>query len=307
LSSYSGKYVGYGIQKGKLSTTMTYKVEDRKLTATNRIFLDQLTFGDKVESPDALKLPVLLAVSLLKNGRGEIDIDLPISGSLDDPEFSVGGIVFKAIMNLLVKAVTAPFTLLGSLFGGGADLSYVEFNPGQAILTPAAIEKLQAMSKALADRPALEVEMAGRVDPVADAEGLKRESIRQQMAAFKIKDQVKKGEAAPSLDEVVIEPAEYSALLKQVYKEGDFKKPRNLVGLAKDIPDGEMEALLLQNTPVGEEDLRDLGRRRSQRVEDWLLHQGQVAAERLFVLSPRIGEDGKETTAKTSRVDFSLK
>lgn len=307
LSSYSGKYVGYGIQKGKLSATLGYKVEDRKLTATNRIFLDQLTFGDKVESPDALKLPVQLAVSLLKNSRGEIDIDLPISGSLDDPQFSVGGIVFKAIMNLLVKAITAPFSLLGSLFGGGADLSYLEFNPGLAVLTPAATDKLQSMAKALADRPALKVELAGRVDPVADQEGLKREAIRQQMAALKIKDLVKKGEPAPSMDEVAIEPAEYPALLKRVYKDGDFKKPRNLVGLAKDIPDAEMEALLLQNVPVTEESLRSLGQRRGQRVKDWLLETGKVAPERLFVLSPHVGEDGKETQARTSRVDFSLK
>jgi uncharacterized protein involved in outer membrane biogenesis len=307
LSSYSGKYVGYGIEKGKLSATLSYKVEDRKLTATNKIFLDQLTFGDKVESPDALKLPVLLAVSLLKNSRGEIDIDLPISGSLDDPEFSVGGIVFKAIMNLLVRAVTAPFSLLGSLFSGGEDLSYIEFNPGQATLTPPAIEKLQGMAKALADRPALEVELAGRVDPVADLDGLKHEAIRQQMAAFKIKDQLKKGEAPPSLDDVVIDPAEYPALLKRVYKEGDFKKPRNLIGLAKDVPDSEMEALLLKNIEVDDDDLRNLGRRRGQQVENWLLENGKVSPDRLFVLSPRIGEDGKETKAKTSRVDFALK
>ncbi|MBL8445793.1 MAG: DUF748 domain-containing protein [Zoogloeaceae bacterium] len=307
LSSYSGKYVGYGIEKGKLSAMLGYKVEDRKLTATNHIFLDQLTFGDKVESPDALKLPVQLAVSLLKNGRGEIDIDLPISGSLDDPQFSVGGIVFRALVNLIVKAVTAPFSLLGSLFAGGADLSYIQFDAGLAALSPTALEKLSAISKALGDRPALKVEFAGRVDPATDVEGLKREAIRQRMAALKIKDLVKKGEAAPSLDDVLIAPAEYSALLKRVYKDGDFKKPRNLIGLAKDLPDAEMESLLLQNTAVGAEDLRSLGQRRAQRVEDWLTSEGKVAPERLFVLAPRMEADGKDPSVKSSRVDFAIK
>ena len=95
VSAYSGKYVGYGIRKGKLSAKLNYKIEDRKLSASNNIFLDQLTFGDPVESPDAIKAPVLLAVALLKNGRGEINLDLPVSGTLDDPQFSIGGLVFR--------------------------------------------------------------------------------------------------------------------------------------------------------------------------------------------------------------------
>ncbi len=108
LSSYSGKYVGYGIAKGKLSAELNYKIEDRKLTATNQIFLDQLTFGDKVDSPDAVNLPVQLAVSLLKNSRGEIDLRLPVSGTLDDPEFSIFGLVLKMFFNLIGKAITSP-------------------------------------------------------------------------------------------------------------------------------------------------------------------------------------------------------
>jgi uncharacterized protein involved in outer membrane biogenesis len=307
VSTYSGKYVGYGINKGKLSAQLGYKVEDRKLTATNHVFLDQLTFGDRVDSPDALKLPVLLAVSLLKNSRGEIDLDLPISGTLDDPEFSVGGLVVRAIMNLLVKAVTAPFALLGSIFGGGADLSYLQFDPGLALLGPAATEKLQAMAKALADRPALKVEVSGRADPAADHAGLKQAALHNAMAALKIKALIKKGESAPSLEEVVIPPAERPALLKQVYKDGDFKKPRNLVGLLKDIPDAEMETLILENTPVAEGDLRALAQQRAQVVRSWLVEQGKVAPERIFILAPRLGEDGKDSPAKTSRVDFSLK
>lgn len=307
VSTYSGKYVGYGIDKGKLSAQLGYKVEDRKLTASNRVFLDQLTFGDRVDSPDALKLPVLLAVSLLKNGRGEIDLDLPISGTLDDPEFSVGGLVVRAIMNLVVKAVTAPFALLGSIFGGGEDLSYLEFDPGRAMLGPAATDKLQAMAKALQDRPGLKLEITGRADPVADLGGLKQAALHDAMAALKLKAKGNKGEPLPSLAEVHITPEERPALLKAVYEDGDFKRPRNLLGLLKGLPDPEMEALLLENTPVSEDDLRALAQGRGQTARQWLLEQGKVAPERIFLLAPQVGEAGKETQAKTSRVDFSLK
>jgi hypothetical protein len=100
LSPYSGKYAGYAIEKGKMSLFVKYKIEKkRQLTAENRIFLDQLTFGEPVDSPEATKLPVTLAVALLKNRNGEIDINLPISGSLDDPEFSIGGLVVQVIVN----------------------------------------------------------------------------------------------------------------------------------------------------------------------------------------------------------------
>src|SRR5258707_11478093 len=131
LTPYSVKYAGYGIERGKLTFDVHYRVESRKLTAENRLVLDQLTFSpQRVDSPTATKLPVLLAVALLKDTRGVIDIRLPISGSLDDPEFSMGGLIIRVIVNLLTKAVTAPFALLGAVLGGGGEqMAFVEFAP----------------------------------------------------------------------------------------------------------------------------------------------------------------------------------
>ncbi|HEX7645776.1 MAG TPA: DUF748 domain-containing protein, partial [Noviherbaspirillum sp.] len=122
LSAYSGKYVGYGIEKGKLSFEAGYKIDNRKLVAENRLVLEQLTFGDKIDSPKATSLPVKFAVALLADRNGVIDVNLPVSGSLDDPQFSIGAIVFKAIGNLIAKAVTQPFAMLGHLFGGGEEM-----------------------------------------------------------------------------------------------------------------------------------------------------------------------------------------
>ena len=137
FSAYSVKYTGYPILKGKLNVDLRYHVDQGQLSADNHIFIDQFTFGDHVDSPNATNLPVRLAVSLLKNSRGEIDLDLPVSGSLSDPQFSIGGIVWHAVLNLVEKAVTSPFALLGAAFGGSAELGYVEFKPGDAVISEA--------------------------------------------------------------------------------------------------------------------------------------------------------------------------
>lgn len=289
LSSYSGKYVGYGIQKGKLSADLNYKIEERKLTATNRVFVDQLTFGDKVDSPDATNLPVQLAVSLLKNGRGEIDLNLPISGTLDDPQFSVFGLVVRALVNLIGKAVTAPFSLLGAALSGGEELSQLDFEPGVAKPGEAAVDKLGVLATALNDRPALRLDITPYADPASDPEGLKKVMLARKVAALKLKGLVAKGQSAPSLDEVQVSAEEYPALLKQVYGDADFKKPRNIIGLAKDLPVAEMEALIYANTTVSEDDLRALAQQRGQEVKAWLLDNGKVASDRVFLLAPKLG------------------
>jgi hypothetical protein len=173
------------------------------LSAENKIILNQLTFGERVESPDATKLPVLLAVKLLKDRNGVIDINLPIGGSLDDPKFSVGGIVWQLILNILVKAVTSPFALLGAAFSGGSaeELSYVEFDSGRA----SSIKRPNRKSRGrqgYEDRPSVNLELSGRVDPATDLEGLKRVGIERKVKTQKLKELVRRGEAVKSVDEV---------------------------------------------------------------------------------------------------------
>lgn len=320
LSPYSGKYVGYGIEKGKLSFDVNYKIHNRKLTAENRLVLDQLTFGEKIDSPTATKLPVQLAVALLRDRNGVIDINLPIGGSLDDPQFSVGGIIVKVLINVITKAITAPFALLGSLFGGGEELSHVDFDAGLATIAPAGEGKLKSLAKALADRPALKLEITGRVDPETDREGLRRASIDRKVRALKLNDLVKKGESVDPAS-IAVAPEEYPVLLKRVYKDEKFPKPRNAVGLTKDLPVEEMEKLMITNAQVSDDDMVGLGNQRAQVVKDWLLKNGGVAQDRVFLLAAKVGgspakagatEEGKEAKpesgkAKASRVDFSLK
>jgi hypothetical protein len=247
----------------------------------------------------------MLAVALLKNGRGEIDINLPISGSLNDPEFSVGGIILQVIVNLITKAVTAPFALLGSLFGGGEELSQVEFAAGQVALTAETLKRLETLAKALSDRPGLRLEATGFADPESDREGMKRVLLDYRVRAQKIIQLVKGGKEVGAADQLLIDEKEYPGLLEQAYKLETFPKPRNAVGLTKSLPREEMEKLILANTSVSDDELRELANRRARAVVDWLSGVGKVPRERIFLVAPKlVAGDAK---APPARVSFSLK
>ena len=312
MTPYSAKYVGYGIERGKLSFNVKYRVENRKLSAQNKIILNQLTFGEKIESPTATKLPVLLAVALMKDRNGVIDVDLPISGSLDDPQFSVGGIILRIVINLITRAVTAPFSLLASAFGsggGGEELSYIEFDNGKANLSQAAQSKIATLAKALNNRPSLNLEITGRVDPLTDLDGLKRAGIERKVKAQKLKALAGKGEAPRSVDEVQIAASEYPQYLKAAYGEESFPKPRNMVGLAQDIPVPEMEKLMMQHAKASDDDMRQLAGQRAQTVRDALLATKQVTGERLSVVAakPFSAEERAKLKGRPNRVDFAMK
>lgn len=306
FNTYSAKYVGYPIKRGKLSVDLEYKIKDRALQASNHVVLNQLTFGDKTNSPDATKLPVLLAVALLKDSRGNIDINLPISGSLDDPEFSVGGIVVRVLVNLVVKAVTSPFSLLASAFGGGEELSYVEFAPGSAVLTEDTLQRLDTLTKALTDRPALKMDISGRADPKTDLEGLRQAWVDNQIRAAKAADTAPRGKK-PNVAGVKVSPAERTKYLEEVYGDTDIKdKPRNFIGMSKSVPPDQMEAMLRSVAPVGDEQLRQLADARAQAVYEKLQAQ-EGLADRVFIVAPQLDADGIKDEGQPSRVDFSLK
>jgi hypothetical protein len=287
LSPYSVRYAGYGIERGKLSVDVGYVVKpDGQLTATNNIILNQLTFGDKVEGAPA-SLPVKLAVALLADRNGLIDINLPISGSLSDPQFKMAPLVFRLILNLIGKAITSPFSLLASAFGGGADeLGMVSFAPGTATLGADAKPGLDKVVKALLDRLALKMTVIGTASLEQERDAFKREQLKALVQAEKrraalLKDE-HSSEAARREGAVEVTPTEYPVLLKAVYRRADFPRPRNLVGMLKDIPVNEMEALLLENLTVTQDAMRELAVQRGVTVRDYLaVHQ--LPLDRLFL------------------------
>jgi hypothetical protein len=306
FSPYSGKYMGYDIQKGKLSFEVTYQVLDHALTAQNHVVLDQLTFGNKVDSPDATQLPVQLAIALLKDRNGTIDIHLPVEGSLNDPQFSVGGIIFRMVINLITKAVTAPFSLIASFFEGGATASFMAFDPGLAVIPAAGVTQLQSLAHALTERPALKLDISGRADRATDEEGLRRAGIAQKVRALFIKQKIARGESV-NPETLVVPAADYPALLAKVYHNESFPKPRNMLGMEKNLPVPEMEKLMMANTVVRDDDLAALASRRAEVVRDWLVHQGQVPRERLSIVGAGAGPAPAADQGTPARVDFSLK
>jgi hypothetical protein len=307
VTPYSGKYIGYVIDKGQFSLDVQYLIDKRKLDSKNNIFIDQLTLGDKVESPDATKLPVKLAIALLKDRRGQIKLDIPVTGSLDDPQFSVWRIVIKVLVNLLSKAATAPFALLGSLFGGGEELGYVEFDYGRSLLTDINAKKIDTLAKALQEKPSLRLDITGYVDVERDREGLKQYLLQKKVKTQKLKDLLKTSSESIAVDDVKIEPQEYENYLRLAYKAEKFPKPRTMIGFEKTIPVEEMEKLMLTNTEVKNEDLRVLAAQRSARIKDAILKTGQVEVGRLFVVEPKSLTPEKKEKLKESRVDFTLK
>jgi hypothetical protein len=317
LTPYAAKYAGYPITKGKLTVDVAYKIENGKLDARNHLYLDQLTFGDKVDSPDAVKLPVLLAVSLLKDRNGVIDINLPVSGSLSDPEFSIGGVIVRVIVNLLTKAITSPFSLIASAFGGGGEeLGYIEFAPGSSTLTDDSRKKIETIGKALNDRPSLRLEISGRIDPATDADGARRVWLDERVANAKQRElrrsaqageQAEEGEGGDQGARITVSKQEYPKYLEAVYKRESFKKPKNFIGLNKSLPPAEMEKLLLENAPVTEAELRALADQRALAVKQSLERDGKVPEAKLFLTAPKLTAEGIKDKGSPNRVDFSIR
>ena len=294
FTPYTGKYLGYTVQKGKLEVDAHLRIDHRKLKAENAVKLDQFYLGEKVESPEATHLPVKLGLAILRDRKGVIAFDLPVEGSLDDPDVKYGKLVWKAIFGLLGKIAASPFTLIGKLFGGDTgDLSSLAFASGSAALDAAATPKLQALAKALHERPELRLDAEGAVDPDQDGAVLRKAALEALLRQTRQKG-LKLAEEAP------VPAAERERWLKTAF-ETAFPAPKG----AKDAtavpppPPAEMEQRLLGNQKVDPVDLAMLADARAKGVLAWLLNTAKADPERVFQV--RTGQ------AKGAVVAFTLK
>ena len=311
FNPYSGKFAGYNITKGKLTTELHYKVDGRKLDAQHHIIVDQLEFGAKTESKDAVSLPIKLAVALLKDRNGVIDLNIPVSGTLDDPKFRLGPLIWKVFVNILEKAVTAPFALLGSLFGGGPDLQFIDFSPGASSLDPAAADKARAIVKALNGRPQLKIEV-----PIAAVDALDRPALVEAQFAAQLREAQSgksgtKNSAAAPPDFEALDPTAKTALLTKVYVKvlgGEPKYPEEVTSIkAKpDLTAAKVDFLskaLHEHIAIAAADLTALGQQRAVAIQQALLTDTQVGADRVFLV---VSDKAKSQDGKV-RLELSLK
>lgn len=281
LSPYAVKYAGYGIERGKLNADVAYRVQpDGQLTASNKLVLKQLSFGDPVAgAPNSL--PVKLAVALLADSHGVIDLDLPVSGSLNDPDFKVGPIVGQLVLNLLGKALTSPFSLLAGVFSGTkGEMDEIGFEPGSAALSVGSRATLDKLGQALIERPGLSLTVSGRSQNQGEREAYRQHRLHEMLLAAKQRSATEAGRPLP--EPVTMEAAETPVWLKAAYQQSNITKPRNLLGLPKDLTDSEMSALLLASIPVAPDFLDTLAAQRGATVRDYLLAQ-QVPVDQLFL------------------------
>ena len=296
FTPYSGKFAGYTIAKGKLSVNFRYHVENRKLRAEHNVILDQLTLGDRVDSSDATKLPVKLAIALLKDRNGVINIDLPVTGDLDDPKFRLGPLIWQVVTNVLTKIVTSPFKLLGSLFGAGDEVKYVDFAGGDAGIDAATADRIRNVAKALIERPELSVEV-----PISFVDSIDRVALID--AAFNARLAQTAGGAAPPADR-----REYLRVLGQSYRDQFRKKADGITDpllkgdAARKDPAAATEAAITAITDelkgainLADTDLRALGQRRAEAVRALLLEGTSLEPARVFITAatPAAVEAGK--------------
>jgi len=218
-SPYAERFIGYGISQGKLVLNLNYKVSESFLEAENHIVLDRFYLGEEKPSPDAVKLPYKLGLALLRDRNGKIDIDMPIRGNLKDPDFKYGRFVWQTVSNLLVKAAASPFKLLGSLVGSSADLSQVEFASGDAALSPEILKRLDALAKALTERPALHLEILAQKPTPSDKQALRDRELDRQLQQLRFKELQGKPEAPANATLIQLTPEESSRLVAALYVE----------------------------------------------------------------------------------------
>lgn len=290
LSPYGARYLGYPIDKGKLDLDLNYAIAQAKLDARNHVVIDNLELGKRSDSENALKLPLPLALAILENTQGVIDIKLPVAGDLNDPGFSLGHVLFTAFTNLLTKAIASPFTILGSVIGGGADLSEVQFAAGSAQLDPSENQRLRLLAEALQKRPNLKLEIRGQADRNTDLQALKAQRLNEALNTLPESDAL---QARKMLADQWELDQRYLELARQYESE-----------LGSDAHLQAIDTLLKSTLNVDDLGFLQLAKQRAQVVLQNLREQHDIAAERLYVLEAQIVEGDKKATQVA--VPFSL-
>ncbi|OGR13518.1 MAG: hypothetical protein A2097_08710 [Desulfobacula sp. GWF2_41_7] len=306
FTPYSSKYLGYKIEKGKLILDLKYTIDDTVLKSENRARFDNFELGEKVDSEHATSLPVSLAISLLKNRQGQIDLNLPVEGKLDDPQVKLGPVILKMIGNMILKVITSPFSIIGSMFGGGGEeLSYAEFEFGGSEVRESDYEKIDKLAVILQEKPSVRLEIQGVYNPIRDAEGIREKNFNDLLKKERSKKAWYSLPFSKTPENAPLTAEEREKYTQKVYDDAQFPKPRDEKGSLKKIGLEEKKKLLITHINIDETDLRSLAATRAENIKAYVLSTGKVEKERIFMVEPIAVE--KEKADQTGRVNFILK
>lgn len=276
LTPYSGTYAGYAIDSGTLNLDLSYSLEGDRLQGTNRVVISQMVLGDPVASEQALDLPLKLALALLTDSSGIIDLELPITGNLENPEFSLGKIIGSALRNILIKTVTAPFRFLADLVGSDEDLRELSFAPGSDTLREATRSKLNSLAEALGKRPALNVLVRGSINAHDDIRALKEQALEEQLMTG----------GALTTDSLASGDAARAAALKERYtrlmQTAENADPAD-TAQAQEVPAEQMREALLATMEIPQSALETLVRARAAAVKVYLVNERGIRADRVII------------------------
>ena len=313
VTPYMAQFAGYSIDKGKIRLNLEYKIKQKQLLAENNVVIDQLTLGDEVESPDAVSLPVKLAIGLLQDQNGVIDLDLPMKGSLDDPEFSIGALIGKVLINLLTKAATSPFSLIAGLAGSENDMNSVAFTRGLSTLDETQLEKLKSISEALQSRPKLKVEIKGVALNQTDRLGLAENKLLSRMQNEKW-DDIKGDDNSPT-DVALVELSENEkkVMIADYYQDDipDAKSPETTESETGEeiIPDNYYQMArqaLIDQIQIPDLEVQQLAQSRASTIAHQLIQVGGLPANRVFVLKESVQQQTEQGPEETVAVELAL-
>ncbi|BAQ76945.1 domain of unknown function (DUF748) family [Pseudomonas sp. Os17] len=303
LTPYSGKFAGFRIRKGRLNLDLHYMITKGQLKAENKLVVEQLQLGEKVDSPDAVDLPIRLAVALLKDTDGKISIELPISGDLNNPQFSVMPIVWQTLRNLVLRAAEAPFKFIGGLISGGGseDLSNVSFAPGSSELSKESESALTTLAKALKERPTLRLEIEGTSAQSSDGPLIAEQRLEREYQYNYYKILQRRGDKVPAQASLLQVPeGEKAPLLEGIYRTRlKQQPPAEWAQLSRDERSAKLREGLIKFWSGSDVLLRQLGQERASSIKDFLVDKGQLADDRVYFIDANLGQaesDGKVIT-----------
>ena len=296
-SGYSAQFAGHKIKEGKLFLDLEYKIKDSQLLGKNNLMIKKIELGEEIEDENITKLPLGFAIALLEDGDGIIDIDMPVEGNMDEPDFKYGALLLKTFANLIVKVVASPFKFLGAAMGiDGEELEFADFEPGSSIVLAPEREKMDNVAKILNKKPKLSFEIIGTYDAKLDKYAMQKAKAKAKVLALN----TKKEEATLILVEAV-ETIYVQSMGKEALQKLQEEMKKKLSDETK--YENEYKEILFAKTieleSVSQDELDNLAKSRAKALKEYLMNTKAIDTKRIIVDKIIPTQEENDTFVKT--------